>query len=132
MRVSLDTYKPYLQNYRTNNVQPRQNPKININFTSGYGADEFDIIDESDMMPESNGKRWRNIGKAVKMMTIDAYREANCIDPKKPDLLYSKEECQKFQDQYYKGTDLEGVDPNELIPPEKIIEYPPDSYDDDY
>lgn len=130
MQVSFNTYKPYLQGYKSNNIQPRQNQ--NVNFTSGYGADEFDIIDESNMTPESNGRRWRNIGKAVKMMTVDAYREANCIDPKKADILYSKEECQKFQDQYYKGTDLEGVDPNELIPPEEPVNYLPDPFDDDY
>ena len=127
MQISLNTYKPYTQNYNALN-QTKSVQKHNINFTSGYGAEEFNVIDNPDLTPRSNGERWRNIAKAIKMMTIDHYKETHGIFPEKPKPLFTEEEFKKYRDSFYEGTDAEGMDPEDLVPGNPYDEYIIDDY----
>ena len=115
MRISSNFANPYL--YRTNNPNNNQKSSNNrLNFTSGYGAEEFNVIDNPDLTPRGNGERWRNIAKAIKMMTVDAYRESHGIYPNKPQLLFTPEESKELRNSFYEGTDVEDLDPESLVP----------------
>lgn len=114
MQVSLNTYKPYTQSYGINNKQQNKN----INFKSGYGAEEFTPVDNPELPTHTESERWRNILEGIKMMTIDHYKETHYISPKKPAPLFTPEEAQQLRREYYKGTPLEGKDPNEWTPEE--------------
>ncbi len=129
MQVSFNTYKPFTYHNRLNN-QPKQNTAPH--FTSGYGADDWGYVDESELECCSESERWRNIGQAIKMMTVDAFKEAYCRDPKPKPLLYSPEECKKAREEYYKGTDLEGVDTSNRLPKEEANPYVFDPWEDDF
>ncbi len=119
MHISFNTYKPYTSNYNINNKPANLNShkqNSGVNFTSGYGAEEFDLIDNPDLTPRSNGERWRNIASAIKGLTIDAYREAHGY-PKKPEPLFTPEEFKQYRDSFYEGTDAEDVDnTKDLVP----------------
>ncbi len=110
MQVSLNTYRPYI---RQNNIQQQKQPA----FKSGYGAEEFGLIDNPDLPPRSESERWKNLAQAVKMMTIDQYKYMHDIFPKKKPLLFTPEECQRYQAAFYEGTDFEGLTPEEYLPP---------------
>ena len=107
MQVSFNTYKPYVSTNKQVSAQHHKQPS----FKSGFGAEEFDMIDNPEITPRSNSERWRNIAQAIKMMTIDQYRYSHEIFPKKKPLLFTPEECKKFRDSFYDGTDMEGTDP---------------------
>lgn len=127
MQISFNTYKPYTQNYRAQ--QPLQNKTTrNVNFTSGYGAEEFNVIDNPDLTPRGNWERWCNIAKAIKMMTIDHYKETHDIFPEKPKPLFTEEEFKKYRDSFYEGTDAEGMDTKDLVPGNPFDKYVTDNY----
>lgn len=124
MKISFNTYKPYANARLQNNNQA--NKQQNPTFKSGYGAEEFDMIDNPDIPTRSNLERWKNIGKAIKMMTVDHYKYVNEIFPKEKPLLFTPEECKKYRDAFYEGTEFEGKDPSEYLPPK------PSSDSDEY
>lgn len=121
MQISFNTYKPYAYTNKQNNAQQSKQ----LSFKSGYGADEFELIDNPDLMPRSNKERWKNIAKGLKMLTID-----QCKSPaKEKPVLFTPEECQKFREEFYRGTDFEGKDVSKILNKEEPIE---PSYDDDF
>lgn len=122
MQISLNTYKPSSYTGLQNKNQQKQPA-----FKSGYGAEEFDMIDNPNIPTRSNAERWKNIAEAIKMMTVDHYKYVNEIFPKKKPLVFTPEECQRYRDSFYEGTDFEGRDLNELVPPKKE-EFDPDEY----
>lgn len=129
MRISFNTYKPYAYQNRINNqTKPVSTPK----FTSGYGADDWGCVDETELENCSESERWKNIGIALKEMTVDAFKEAYCSDPPPKPLLYSPEECKKAREEFYKGTDLEGVDTSNRLPKEDPFPYVFDPFEDDF
>ena len=120
MQISLNTYKPYTTQYY--NIQHKQQNQTT--FKSGYGAEEFGLIDNPDLPPRSNAERWKNLAIALKEMTIDQYKYMHDIYPEKKPLLFTPEECQKYRELYYKDTDFEGLQPEEYLPPkpeEKVL-----------
>ncbi len=126
MRISLNTYRPQNMAYgqrQQHQVKQQNNP---VNFKSGYGMDEIPLIDNPDLPLNTESERWLNILDGIKMMTVDAYKERHHIEPKKPAPLFTPEEAKRFREQFYRGTDLEGVDPKTLMPPEKEVPF----YDD--
>ena len=54
------------------------------------------------------------------------------LSPKIFDNLYSPEECKKAREEYYKGTDLEGVDTSNRLPKEEANPYVFDPWEDDF
>ena len=128
MRISFNTYKPYTYPNKLNNQQQNKQPS----FKSGYGAEEFDLIDNPDLPPRSNSERWKNLAKSIKMMTVDQYKYANNIFPEEKPLLYTPEECQRFREAFYEGTEFEGKDPSEFLQPKKEETFDEEDYSIDY
>jgi len=125
MQISFNTYKPYAYTNKLNNTQQSKQPS----FKSGYGAEEIEPIDSSDLMPRSNSERWKNIAKGIKMLTVDQYKRP----PKEKPIVFTPEECEKFRQEFYKGTDLEGQDITEILgKKDQPVEESPINNDDDY
>lgn len=104
MQVSFNTYKPYTQNSKLNNVSEQKQNK-NINFTSGYGAEDWDTIDNPNLPTRTNTERWKNIAKGIKMMTIDQIKYMYGIYPKPPKPLFTPEEIKKHQEEFYEDSE---------------------------
>ncbi len=125
MQVSFNTYKPYTQNYK-HNINNNQKQNKNIQFTSGYGAEEWDTIDNPDLPSHTNAERWRNIAEGIKMMTIDQYKYAHGIYPKQPKPLFTKEEIEKYQKAFYEDVEPMDMDENLCgLTDEECGEWPP-------
>ena len=105
MQIHFNTFKTYSNSYSQANKQ-QQNK--NIGFTSGYGAEDWEPIDNPNLPINSNAERWKNLAKALKMMTIDQYKYVHDIHPKPPKPLFTPEEIKKYQDSFY--DDVEPVD----------------------
>lgn len=126
MQVSFNTFRPYTQNYKINNNH--QNPKQNIQFTSGYGAEDWEPIDNPNLPLNTNAERWKNIAQGIKMMTIDQYKYSHDIFPKKPKPLYTPEEIKARQESFY--DDVETLDEDENLcgyTMEDLGDWPPPS-----
>ena len=124
MQVSFNIYRPYTQISKYNNNNQKQNK--NIQFTSGYGAEDWDPVDNPNLPINTNAERWKNIAKGIKMMTIDQYKYVHGIYPKPPKPLFTKEEIEKYQKAFYE--DVEPMDEEENLcglPDEAFGEWPP-------
>ncbi len=129
MQVSFYNYKPFVYSNKINNNSQKHNTQPH--FTSGYGADDWGFVDTSELENCSEAERWKNIAKAIKQMTYDAYMEAHGGRSTKKELLYSPEECEKARKSFYEGTPLEGVDTSNRVPKDDPYKFVFDPYDYD-
>ncbi len=144
MQVSFHTYKPYISSVNYSQTQKSLH-KNTPSFTSGYGAEDWEPIDNPNLPLRSNAERWRNLAKAIKMMTIDQYNYDNWKYPKPPKPLFTPEEIKKYQNAFYEDVepidlpedmhglsveDFQELPPiNNIKPKEPEWEYPDDDFD---